>query len=187
MQRQLSLGPVLIDITPQHSHHATTFSRCGNDHGFGKVRPRARQHSDKSPVINKRDVYGSAQPSRHWRCSRAVCSATKTVRHALWIGAAAGMAPDLDVLIQSSTDPLLALEYHRQFTHSLLFVPIGALLCAAMLYPIVRKQLSFRKVWLFASAGLWHPRPARYLHNVRHPVAMAVNRHAVRLAQRIGH
>lgn len=33
------------------------------------------------------------------------------------IGALAGMAPDLDVLIQSSTDPLLQLEYHRQFTH----------------------------------------------------------------------
>jgi inner membrane protein len=80
-------------------------------------------------------------------------SATKTVRHALWIGAAAGMAPDLDVLIQSSTDPLLALEYHRQFTHSLLFVPIGALLCAAVLYPIVGKQLSFRQVWLFAALG----------------------------------
>ena len=33
------------------------------------------------------------------------------------IGALAGMAPDLDVLIQSPTDPLLQLEYHRQFTH----------------------------------------------------------------------
>ena len=48
-------------------------------------------------------------------------SAAKTARQALVIGAVAGMAPDLDVLIQSSTDPLLALEYHRQFTHSLLF------------------------------------------------------------------
>ncbi len=42
------------------------------------------------------------------------------------LGALAGMAPDLDVLIRSPTDPLLFLEYHRQFTHALLFVPIGA-------------------------------------------------------------
>ena len=34
-------------------------------------------------------------------------------------GFIAGMAPDLDVLIRSDTDPLLFLEYHRQFTHSL--------------------------------------------------------------------
>ena len=47
------------------------------------------------------------------------------------VGALAGMAPDLDVLIRSSTDPLLQLEYHRQFTHSLIFIPFGAALCAA--------------------------------------------------------
>ncbi|MBT8133185.1 MAG: metal-dependent hydrolase, partial [Gammaproteobacteria bacterium] len=35
---------------------------------------------------------------------------------ALLIGAIAGMAPDLDILIQSSKDPILFLEYHRQFS-----------------------------------------------------------------------
>ena len=50
----------------------------------------------------------------------------KTLRHALWIGALAGMAPDLDVFIRSSDDPLLALEFHRQFTHSVFFIPVGA-------------------------------------------------------------
>lgn len=30
------------------------------------------------------------------------------------IGAVAGMAPDLDVFIKSSVDPLLAIEYHRR-------------------------------------------------------------------------
>ena len=44
----------------------------------------------------------------------------------LLLGALAGMAPDLDVLIRSGTDPLLFLEYHRQFTHSIAFAPIGA-------------------------------------------------------------
>ena len=42
------------------------------------------------------------------------------------LGALAGMAPDLDVLIRSSTDPLLFLEYHRQFTHSFFFIPLAA-------------------------------------------------------------
>ena len=45
-----------------------------------------------------------------------------------WYGALGGMAPDLDVLFRSSTDPLLFLEFHRQFTHALVFIPFGALL-----------------------------------------------------------
>ena len=44
------------------------------------------------------------------------------------IGFLSGMAPDLDVFIRSSHDPLLAIEFHRQFTHSLAFIPIGALI-----------------------------------------------------------
>ena len=69
------------------------------------------------------------------------------------IGALAGMAPDLDVLIQSSTDPLLQLEYHRQFTHSLVFIPIGALLCAVAFWPFMRLHMSFKAIWLTALAG----------------------------------
>jgi inner membrane protein len=53
---------------------------------------------------------------------------------ALPCGFLAGMAPDLDVLIRSAEDPLLFLEYHRQFTHSLFFIPFGAALCAALLW-----------------------------------------------------
>lgn len=52
------------------------------------------------------------------------------MKNAGLIGAVGGMAPDLDVLIRSSTDPLLAVEYHRQFTHSLAFIPFGGLLAA---------------------------------------------------------
>jgi inner membrane protein len=69
------------------------------------------------------------------------------------IGALAGMAPDLDVLIQSSTDPLLQLEYHRQFTHSLVFIPVGALLCAVAFWPFMRRHMSFKAIWLTALAG----------------------------------
>jgi inner membrane protein len=75
------------------------------------------------------------------------------------IGACAGLAPDLDTLIRSSTDPLLFLEYHRQFTHALVFVPVGALVCALLLHLWARTRLSFRQTYLacflgYASHGL---------------------------------
>ena len=49
------------------------------------------------------------------------------------IGFLAGLVPDLDVLIKSSTDPILFLEYHRQFTHLLFFIPFGALIVTLFL------------------------------------------------------
>ena len=52
------------------------------------------------------------------------------------IGFLSGMAPDLDIFIRSSEDPLLFLEFHRQFTHSLIFIPVGGLICASFLYLI---------------------------------------------------
>lgn len=71
------------------------------------------------------------------------------------IGAMAGMAPDLDVLIRSSTDPLLTLEFHRQFTHSLFFIPFGGLLCSLLLYPLLGKrwQLGYRQILLWCVIG----------------------------------
>ena len=59
---------------------------------------------------------------------------------AAWFGALAGMAPDLDVVIQSPSDPLLFLEFHRQFTHALIFIPLGALLVAL---PLFKLQVRF--------------------------------------------
>lgn len=49
---------------------------------------------------------------------------------ALLIGGVAGVLPDADVFIRSAADPLLAVEVHRQFTHSLAFIPVGGLLAA---------------------------------------------------------
>ncbi len=63
------------------------------------------------------------------------------------LGALAGMAPDLDVFIRSSADPLLFLEYHRQFTHALAFIPVGALICFLVLRPLVRGRLSPRAIY----------------------------------------
>lgn len=71
------------------------------------------------------------------------------------LGFFAGMAPDLDVLIRSSSDPLLFLEYHRQFTHSLVFIPIGAAICALVLHWLLgrRRGLAFYQTWLFCTLG----------------------------------
>ncbi len=70
-------------------------------------------------------------------------------------GALSGLAPDLDILIRSSTDPLLRLEYHRQFTHALIFIPVGSLICALVFHWLFarRWQLSFRQTWLFCFLG----------------------------------
>ena len=48
------------------------------------------------------------------------------------VGAVGGALPDVDILIRSSSDPLLSLEYHRHFTHSLAFIPIGGAIAAAL-------------------------------------------------------
>ena len=69
------------------------------------------------------------------------------------IGFLAGLAPDLDVLIRSSTDPLLSLEYHRQFTHSLFFIPFGALIVALLIFPLVKRSLSLKTVYVASFLG----------------------------------
>jgi len=61
------------------------------------------------------------------------------------IAGLAGMSPDLDVLIRSNKDPLLFLVYHRQFTHSLFFIPLGALLCCLALHPTIGKRYQLNR------------------------------------------
>ena len=69
------------------------------------------------------------------------------------VGFLAGLAPDLDVLIQSSTDPILFLEYHRQFSHSLFFIPLGSLIVALLFFPFVKKSMSFKIVYVASFLG----------------------------------
>ena len=78
----------------------------------------------------------------------------ETVRKAALIGWAAGMLPDADVFIASESDPLLNLEYHRHFSHALVFIPVGALLCASVFWLLTRRwKLSFAQCYIFALAG----------------------------------
>lgn len=71
------------------------------------------------------------------------------------LGFLSGMAPDLDIFIRSSTDPLLSLEYHRQFTHSIIFIPFGGLICAVFLFIVFKKisSFNFKTTWLYCTLG----------------------------------
>ena len=80
-------------------------------------------------------------------------SRPEKIKAATLLGCFGGLAPDLDVLIFSPTDPLLFLEFHRQFTHSLLFIPIGALIVTLVLHRFFGKGLRFRESYLFCLLG----------------------------------
>ena len=72
-----------------------------------------------------------------------------------FLGMVGGMAADLDVLISSDTDPLLFLTFHRQFTHSLIFIPFGGLIVALSMHWALgrRWQLKFFQTVLLCSLG----------------------------------
>jgi inner membrane protein len=63
-------------------------------------------------------------------------------------GALAGFLPDADVLIRSPTDSLLFLDYHRHFTHSLFFIPVGAAITSGLCSVFSRGRVRFREVLL---------------------------------------
>jgi len=71
------------------------------------------------------------------------------------IGFLAGMFPDIDVFFRSNHDPLLFLEFHRQFTHSLIFIPVGGLIFTLIFYGLFFKILPFGffKTCFFATLG----------------------------------
>lgn len=84
------------------------------------------------------------------------CNNKNEPRDAATVGFLAALLADADALIRSSSDPLLTLEYHRQFTHSLIFIPVGALLITLMLWPVFKKlgrTLGFRRIYLYAFLG----------------------------------
>jgi len=66
--------------------------------------------------------------------SQSYSKAATKMPLALVAGTIGGMAPDLDVLIRSSSDPLLAIQFHRHFTHSLFFIPFGGAIVGTFLY-----------------------------------------------------
>ena len=71
------------------------------------------------------------------------------------IGFLSGLAPDLDIFIKSESDPILFLEFHRQFTHSLIFIPFGGLICALVLHFLISKRfkIRFKDAWIYSTLG----------------------------------
>lgn len=81
----------------------------------------------------------------------------KHLRPAAAVGFAGGLAPDLDVLIRSSSDSLLAIEYHRHFTHALAFIPVAAMVVALVAWPLVsrwRPDVKFARVFAWSLLGV---------------------------------
>jgi inner membrane protein len=63
------------------------------------------------------------------------------------------MAPDLDILIRSSEDPLLLWVMHRQFSHALAFIPLGGLIVALVLWIFLRRHFGFGWIYLASTLG----------------------------------
>jgi inner membrane protein len=70
------------------------------------------------------------------------------------VGAVSAMLPDLDILIDNASDPLLQLEFHRQFTHAFFFIPVGALITACLLWWFIKYKLTFRDTYFFSLIGM---------------------------------
>ncbi|MBO6794943.1 MAG: metal-dependent hydrolase [Balneolaceae bacterium] len=85
--------------------------------------------------------------------SAQLFSDKKSFRAASFVGCIAALAPDLDVFLGSISDPLLQLELHRHFTHSIVFIPFGSLLVSGILWWVVRKKLTFKQTYFFSLAG----------------------------------
>jgi len=74
-------------------------------------------------------------------------------RPAAFTAFVAALLPDLEFFIHKSSDPLFHIEVHRQFTHSFVFIPAGALITVALLWWFLRRHLTFRELFLFSAIG----------------------------------
>ncbi len=74
-------------------------------------------------------------------------------KRASFIGVFAGLLADADFFIRSADDPLLNLEYHRHFSHALIFVPVGAAIATLLLWPFMRHQITTARLYIFCLLG----------------------------------
>jgi inner membrane protein len=81
----------------------------------------------------------------------------KAGRGVLLLGATAALLPDVDYLIRSAADPLLAIEHHRGFTHSLVMIPVGGAIAA--LPPLLAGDRRKLLWYLAAAMAAWATHP----------------------------
>lgn len=85
-------------------------------------------------------------------CSQAILG--KYNKYIPWrVGALAAMAPDLDIFIRFKNDPMSIEFWHRNFTHSLLFIPLGGLLVALFFLCFSRYRMSWKITLCAALVG----------------------------------
>ncbi len=84
-----------------------------------------------------------------------VCLGRRLGWNAAAVGMTAGLLPDLDILIRSDSDPLLKIEYHRHFTHSFPFSPIGAAIAALFWVCREKHRANWKPIWLAALLAWW--------------------------------
>ncbi|KTD06576.1 integral membrane protein [Legionella gratiana] len=66
------------------------------------------------------------------------------------VGALAAMAPDLDIFIRFKNNPLSLELWHRHFTHSFLFIPLGGIL-VALFFLCFSRYRTYWKITLSAA------------------------------------
>ncbi len=83
----------------------------------------------------------------------------KVGNKALLYGAIAGTIPDLDVLARSVTDTVTAIEWHRGFSHSIVFSMLFAPLFGWLVWKLHRRREASWKdwSWLFFWGLFTHP------------------------------
>lgn len=69
----------------------------------------------------------------------------KKIPIACLAGILGGLAPDLDIVIGSATDPLLSQEFHRHFTHSIWFIPFGGFLVGVAMWLVFNKLFRIKE------------------------------------------
>ena len=74
-------------------------------------------------------------------------------RPAAFTAMIAALLPDLETFVHRADDPLFNIEIHRQFTHAFVFIPIGALLTALLLWWFMRRHLTFPQLFAFSFTG----------------------------------
>ncbi len=71
-----------------------------------------------------------------------------------WLpGALGGLLPDADILIRSTADPLLAIEYHRHFTHAFVFIPVVGVAAASPWLVQPRYRADWPPLFVAATIG----------------------------------
>ncbi len=85
-------------------------------------------------------------------CAQAIAD-RRNGRLAALVGLAAGLLPDADALIYSAEDPLVQLEFHRHFSHALVFIPVGAGVAALLFWLLLRRSVSLKKLYFYSICG----------------------------------